>query len=234
MTDRTITVITGANKSLGYETARRLIAAGHTVYIGARDTARGQAAADTLGARFVRLDVTDDASVDDAAAEILRTEGRVDVLINNAGISGAGAPPEDVTADGMRGVFETNVFGIVRVTHAFLPLLRASDRPAIVNVSSGLGSFGVVSDPTRFESGLTNVVYSSSKAAVSMLTVQYAKAFPGIRINAADPGYTATDFNGHSGPQTVEEGTDAIVRLATMGPDGPTGTFMERDGPLAW
>ncbi len=234
MTDRTITVITGANKSLGYETARRLIAAGHTVYIGARDTARGQAAADTLGARFVRLDVTDDASVDDAAAEILRTEGRVDVLINNAGISGAGAPPEDVTADGMRGVFETNVFGIVRVTHAFLPLLRSSDRPAIVNVSSGLGSFGVVSDPTRFESGLTNVVYSSSKAAVSMLTVQYAKAFPGIRINAADPGYTATDFNGHSGPQTVEEGTDAIVRLATMGPDGPTGTFMERDGPLAW
>ncbi len=231
MTDRTITVITGANKSLGYETARRLIAAGHTVYIGARDTARGQAAADTLGARFVRLDVTDDASVDDAAAEILRTEGRVDVLINNAGISGAGAPPEDVTADGMRGVFETNVFGIVRVTHAFLPLLRSSDRPAIVNVSSGLGSF---SDPTRFESGLTNVVYSSSKAAVSMLTVQYAKAFPGIRINAADPGYTATDFNGHSGPQTVEEGTDAIVRLATMGPDGPTGTFMERDGPLAW
>lgn len=92
----------------------------------------------------------------------------------------------------------------------------------------------MVSDPTRFESGLTNVVYSSSKAAVSMLTVQYAKAFPGIRINAADPGYTATDFNGHSGPQTVEEGTDAIVRLATMGPDGPTGTFMERDGPLAW
>ena len=234
MTDRTITLITGANKGLGHETARRLIEAGHTVYIGARDAERGQAAADALGARFVRLDVTDDASVDAAAAEILRSEGRIDVLVNNAGIAGAGTPPEDVTADGMRSVFETNVFGIVRLTHAFLPLLRASDHPAIVNVSSGLGSFGVVSDPNRFESGLTNVVYSSSKAAVSMLTLQYAKAFPGIRINAADPGYTATDFNGHSGPQSVEEGTDAIVRLATMGPDGPTGSFMERDGPLAW
>ncbi len=232
--DRTITLITGANKSLGYETARRLITAGHTVYIGARNSGRGQAAADALGARFVQLDVTNDASVDAAAAELLRTEGRVDVLINNAGISGSGAAAEDVTADTMRDVFETNVFGVVRVTLAFLPLLRASDRPAIVNVSSGLGSFGTVNDPDRFESGVVNLAYNSSKAAVSMLTVQYAKAFPGIRINAADPGYTATDFNGHRGPQTVEEGTDAIVRLATMGPDGPTGTFMERDGTMPW
>jgi len=234
MTERIITLITGANKGLGYETARRLIEAGHTVYIGAREAGNGKAAADALGARFVRIDVTDDASVDAAAAEILRTEGRLDVLINNAGIAGPSVAPEETTADAMRGVFETNVFGIVRVIHAFLPLLRASDRPTIVNVSSGLGSFGVVNDPTRFESGVVNVVYNSSKAAVSMLTVQYAKAFPGIRVNAADPGYTATDLNGHRGSQTVEEGTDAIVRLATMGQDGPTGAFLNRDGLLAW
>lgn len=234
MTERIITLITGANKGLGHETARRLIEAGHTVYIGARDAGNGKAAADALGARSVRIDVTDDASVDAAAEEILRTEGRLDVLINNAGIAGPGVSPEETTADVMRSVFETNVFGIVRVTHAFLPLLRASDFPAIINVSSGLGSFGVVSDPTRFESGVINVVYNSSKAAVSMLTVQYAKAFPGIRINAADPGYTSTDLNAHSGHQTVEEGTDAIVRLATMGPDGPTGTFQNREGLIPW
>ena len=234
MTDQTITLITGANKSLGYETARRLIAAGQTVYIGARDAGKGQTAANALGARFVQIDVTVDASVDAAADEIRRAEGRLDLLINNAGISGQNLPAGETTVDAMREVFETNVFGIVRVTRAFLPLLQASDHPAIVNVSSGLGSFGVVNDPDRFESGVVNLAYNSSKAAVSMLTVQYAKAFPGIRINAADPGYTATDFNGHSGPQTVEEGTDAIVGLATMGPDGPTGTLMNREGLLAW
>jgi NAD(P)-dependent dehydrogenase (short-subunit alcohol dehydrogenase family) len=234
MTEQTITLITGANRGLGYETARRLIEAGHTVYIGARDAGNGRIAADALGARFVRVDVTDDVSVDAAAAEILRLEGRVDVLINNAGIAGPGLGAAETTVDAMRAVFETNVFGTVRVTHAFLPLLRASERPVVVDVSSGLGSFGVVNDPARFEFGIINVAYNSSKAAVSMLTVQYAKAFPGMRINAVDPGYTATDFNGHSGSQTVEEGTDAIVRLATMGGDGPTGAFLNRDGQLAW
>ena len=148
--------------------------------------------------------------------------------------TGAGLPAAETTADAVREVFATNVFGIVRVPHAFLPLLRASARPAIINVSSGLGSFTIVNDPAHMESGVINVAYNSSKAAVSMLTVQYARGFPDIRINAVDPGYTATDLNGRSGPQTVQEGTDAIVRLATMSPDGPSGTFSNREGPIGW
>jgi NAD(P)-dependent dehydrogenase (short-subunit alcohol dehydrogenase family) len=127
-----------------------------------------------------------------------------------------------------------DVFGIVRVTHAMLPLLRASKSPVIVNVSSGLGSFGVVTNPSRFESKVAALAYCSSKSAVTMLTVQYAKALPEMRINVVDPGYTATDLNHNSGPQTVEQGTDAIVRLATIGKDGPTGTFQDAAGSLPW
>ena len=230
----TITLITGGNKGLGRESARRLIELGHTVYIGARDAGRGQAAAEELGAKLLLLDVTDDASVDAAAAALTQKEGHLDVLINNAGISGLGLTTEGSTADDMRHIYETNVFGIVRVTHAFLPLLRASAAGVIVNVSSGLGSFGLVTNPERVESRLHTLVYSSSKAAVSMLTVQYAKALPDLRINVVDPGPTATDLNGHAGRQTVEEGTDSIVRLATIGPDGPTGTFSDRAGSLPW
>ena len=230
----TLTLVTGANKGLGYETARRLIELGHTVYIGARDTGRGEKAADELGARFVPLDVGDDASVAAAASEILEREGHLDVLVNNAGISDALLAPEDVTASAMHQVYDVNVFGIVRTTHAFLPLLRAAACPVIVNVSSGLGSFGVVTNPDRFESGFATVVYGSSKAAVGMLTVQYAKGLPDIKINVVDPGYTATDINDNSGHQTVTEGTDAIVRLATIGADGPTGTFSDRHGVVPW
>jgi NAD(P)-dependent dehydrogenase (short-subunit alcohol dehydrogenase family) len=230
----TITLITGANKGLGRESARRLIAQGHTVYLGARDPERGRAAADEVGARFVQIDVTDDASVAAAAAEIGEREGSLDVLVNNAGIAGGLVPPAEVTADEMRRVYDTNVFGLVRVTHAFLPLLRASDSPVIVNVSSGLGSFGAVTDPDRMESAYPTLVYGSSKAAVGMLTLQYAKALPEIRINAVDPGYTATDLNDNRGTQSVEEGTDAIVRLAGIGADGPTGTFENRDGVQPW
>lgn len=230
----TTTLITGANKGLGYETARRLIALGHTVYVGARERERGEAAAQRLGARFVQLDVTDDASVTAAAAWIRQQPGGLDVLINNAGIAGAHALPADVTADAAREVYETNVFGIVRVTHAMLPLLRASKNPVIVNVASGLGSFGVVTDSRRIESKVPALAYCSSKSAVTMLTLQYARAIPEVRINVVDPGYTATDLNQNSGPQTVEEGTDAIVRLATIGRDGPTGTFQDRAGMLPW
>lgn len=229
----TNTLITGANKGLGFETARRLITLGHTVFLGARDRARGEAAAQRLGARFVQLDVTDDASVAAAAAWV-QQQGGLDVLINNAGISGAFVAPSDVTADMVREVYETNVFGIVRVTHAMLPLLRASTNPVIVNVASGLGSFGVVHDPARIESSVTALAYCSSKSAVTMLTVQYARSLPGLRINVVDPGYTATDLNNHSGPQTVEQGTDAIVRLATIGEDGPTGSFQDAAGLLPW
>ncbi|MFC6083918.1 SDR family NAD(P)-dependent oxidoreductase [Sphaerisporangium aureirubrum] len=230
----TTTFITGANRSLGYETARRLIEAGHTVLVGARDPERGQAAADALGARFVQIDVTDDASVAAAAADIEAHEGLVDVLVNNAGIHGTHNPADQITAADAGAVFEVNVVGIVRVTHAFLPLLRRSANPVIVNVSSGMGSFAATHDAARVESRIVTPLYTSSKAAVTMLTTQYAKAWPDVKVNAADPGYTATDFNGHSGPQTVTEGTDAIVELATIGPDGPTGTFRDRQGAMAW
>ncbi|MCK1992345.1 SDR family NAD(P)-dependent oxidoreductase [Peribacillus muralis] len=230
----TITLITGGNKGLGYETARRLIEIGHKVYIGARNEELGKKAADELGAKFVLLDVTEDASVSDAVAQIVKSEGRLDVLINNAGISGPYTKPEDVTADEIRQVYETNVFGIVRVTNAFLPLLRKSDAPVIVNVTSGLGSFGMVTNPETMESKVNSLTYTSSKSAVTMLTVQYAKGLPDIRINAADPGATATDLNGHAGHQTVQEGTDAIVSLATIGKDGPTGTIIDRKGTLPW
>ena len=230
----TITLITGANKGLGFESARRLIDLGHTVYVGARDAEKGAAAAESLGAKFVQLDVTDDASVDAAAATIRNAEGHLDVLINNAGVIGSRAEVADITPETLNETYATNVFGVVRVTHAMLPLLQESSSPVIVNVSSGLGSFSRINDPDHIESTLVTVAYGSSKAAVTALTVQYSKALPGIRINAADPGYTATDFNGYSGTQTVEEGTDAIVRLATIGADGPTGTFQNRDGHMPW
>ena len=225
----TTTLITGANRSLGYETARRLIEAGHTVWIGARDEARGTKAAEELGGRFVQIDVTDDASVA-TAVETVSAAGGLDVLINNVGIPGPFAKAEELGAADATTVFETNVVSIVRVTLAFLPLLRASSEATVVNVTSGMGSFSYVLDPEHVESTIVAPLYQASKSAVTMLTVQYAKAFPEIRINAADPGYTATDFNNHSGPQTVTEGTDAIVELATRGGSGPTGTFINRHG----
>jgi NAD(P)-dependent dehydrogenase (short-subunit alcohol dehydrogenase family) len=225
----TTTLITGANKGLGYETARRLIEAGHTVWMGARDAARGQQAADALGGRFVQLDVTSDASVA-AAAETVAAAGGLDVLVNNAGITGSQSGAAELTGDDATAVFDTNVVGVVRTIHAFLPLLQASSAPTVVNVTSGLGSFHEVHDADRIESKVVAPLYCSSKSAVTMLTVQYAKAFPEIRINAADPGYTATDLNGNSGPQTVTEGTDAVVELATRGGEGPTGTFIDRSG----
>src|SRR5262249_45723680 len=166
-----------------------------------------------------------------AAAE---TVGALDVLINNAGISGGRVPVPEVKPDDLARVFETNVYGLVRVTRAFLPALRRSDRPVIVNVSSGMGSLAVTSDPERVESTFVGLSYPASKSAVNMLTSQYARAFPEMRVNAVDPGYTATDFNGHSGTQTVTEGTDAIVAMATIGPDGPTGTFTDRQGAVPW
>jgi NAD(P)-dependent dehydrogenase (short-subunit alcohol dehydrogenase family) len=129
---------------------------------------------------------------------------------------------------------EAGRLGVVRVTQAFLPLLRASEAPVIVNVSSGLGSFGVMADPDRMESRYPTLAYGSAKAAVNMLTLQYAKAFPDIRINAVDPGYTATDLNAHRGTQTVEEGAEIIVRMAQTGPDGRTGGYFDRHGPVPW
>jgi NAD(P)-dependent dehydrogenase (short-subunit alcohol dehydrogenase family) len=226
----TTTLITGANKGLGYETARRLIAGGHDVWVGARDPERGRAAAEELGARFVALDVTDDASVA-AAAE---TVGALDVLVNNAGISGGMVPVPEVTPDLLETVFATNVFGLVRVTQAFVPLLRGSANPVIVNVSSGMGSLGVTTDPERLESTLNGLQYPASKAAVNMLTSQYAKALPEMRVNCVDPGYTATDFNQHRGHKTVEQGADVIVRMALLDASGPTGTYVDDEGTVPW
>ena len=229
----TTTFITGANKSLGYETARRLIEAGHTVLVGARDPQRGQAAAASLGARFVQIDVTDDASVQAAAADVAAHEGTIDVLINNAGVLGPVGPIEQYTATDMRAVLDVNVIGIVRVTHAFLPLLRTSTNPVIVNVSSGMGSFGLTQDPARIESQYALPLYSASKAAVTMLTTQYAKELKDIKVNAADPGQTATDFTGGQG-HDVTDGATSIVTLATIGTDGPTGQFIDQTGNLPW
>ncbi|CAN5680865.1 SDR family NAD(P)-dependent oxidoreductase [soil metagenome] len=230
----TITLITGANKGLGLHAARRLIAAGHTVYLGARNVERGTEAADAIGATFVQLDVTDDESVAAAIATIETAAGGLDVLVNNAGVAGEPGAPAEVTVEDLRRVYETNVFGLVRVTHAALPLLQRSAAPVIVNVSSGLGSLAVTTDPGRLESKFPVLAYGSSKTAVVALTVQYAKSLPQMRINAVDPGYTATDLNANSGPQTIDEGTDAMVRLATIGPDGPTGGFFDRGGVVPW
>jgi NAD(P)-dependent dehydrogenase (short-subunit alcohol dehydrogenase family) len=230
----TITFITGANKGLGYETARRLTELGGHVIIGARDPGRGQAAAGRLGVRFVPIDVTDDVSVKNAAADIEAHEGHIDTLINNAGIIGSHAPADQLTGQDAEDVFAANVTGIVRVTSAFLPLLGKSQAPLVINVSSGMGSQALTHDPQRVESTIAAPLYTASKAAVTMLTTQYAKALPGIRFNVADPGYTATDLNGHNGHQTVTEGTDAIVTLATEDPSAGTGRFIDRSGPVAW
>ena len=246
MPQERIVLVTGGNKGIGRETARRLKEDGHTVYIGARSEERGQTAAEELGVGFVLLDVADEGSVAEAAAELERREGRIDVLVNNAGIrepglavDDAGVPrpfreAADLTgADAMQ-VFGTNVFGVVRVTRAFLPLLEKSASPVIVNVSSTMGSFAAVTDPERVESQVSVPLYSASKAALTMLTVQYAKMLPGMRVNAANPGYTMTDFNGGEGAHTAAAGADAIVELATVGVDGPTGAFVEREGMVAW
>ncbi|MFB7652596.1 MULTISPECIES: SDR family NAD(P)-dependent oxidoreductase [unclassified Streptomyces] len=229
----TVTLITGANKGLGFETARQLLDLGHVVYIGARDAERGEKAAATLGARFVQLDVTDDASVSGALAAIDAAEGRLDVLVHNAGILGDGA------LDGPTAlrVFDTNAVGVVRVTEAALPLLRRSSNPTVVTVSSSAGSFWAVNNPDRPEYHLPTTLYSASKSAATMLTVQYAKSHPGIRFNAIEPGFTATDMTmtaGFEGGRTPQESARTIVRLATLGADGPTGTFQDENGELRW
>ena len=229
----TRTLITGANKGLGYETARRLLAEGHDVWVAARDPERGAEAAERLGARFVTLDVTDEESVA-AAADVVVQHGGLDVLVNNAGIVGPRSQVPETTGEDIRITFETNVFGPVRVLHAFTGLLDASTAPVVVNVSSGVGSLGYASDPAGPAADILLLGYPSSKAALNMLTVKWARAHPRWRVNAADPGFTSTDLNAHRGTQTVQQGTDAIVRLACVGPDGPTGTFADRHGTVPW
>jgi len=229
-----IILITGANKGLGREAARRLVQDGHDVWAAARDPERGRAA-EEVGAQALVLDVTDDASVQAAAQTVGEATGGVlDVLVNNAGISGGRIPAAEVTAAQVQEVYDVNVLGPVRMLHAFLPLLERSSSPVIVNVSSGLGSLAGAADVDAAYASLIVPAYRSSKAALNMLTLQWATAFPAMRVNAVDPGYTATDLNAHAGTQTVTEGTDAIVQMAGLGPDGPTGTFVSRDGQVPW
>lgn len=225
----TVTLITGANKGLGRETARRLIKEGHTVYLGARSAERGQAAAAELGGRFVQLDVTDDGSVGHALQVIAEREGHLDVLVNNAGIG-----LEALNGPEALKVFDTNAAGIVRVTQAALPLLRKSANPVVVNISSALGSFWAVANPWHPASRVPAIVYGASKAAVSMLTLQYAKAVPEVKFNAVEPGHTDTGMTAGRGGRPVEESAGVIVRMATIGTDGPTGTFQMDTGELPW
>jgi len=237
----TTTLITGANKGLGKETARLLLQAGHTVWIGARDEARGRAAAVELGGRFVSLDVTDDTSVASALATIADAGTGLDVIVNNAGIakrvSGV-SMTEALDGPSVLEVFDTNAVGIVRVTEAALPLLEQSENPVVVNVSSALGSFWATHEPARPASHFVSIAYGASKAAVSMLTVQYAHAYPNIRVNAVEPGITATELGGgdpgrHPG-RPAAESAQVVARLALIGPDGPTGSFHEDAGELRW
>ncbi|MFF2088292.1 SDR family oxidoreductase [Nocardia sp. NPDC058176] len=235
----TIALVTGANKGLGRETVRRLAAQGWQVFLAARDRPRGEAAvadlvADGLDVRFVELDVTSDDSVAAAADTVRTATGRLDVLINNAGIGGPRTAPSGTRPGDLREVFETNVFGPVRVTNAFLPLLRTSGHPRIVMVSSGVGSIATITDPKWAGLLPPALGYPSTKAALNMLTVMYASELAEMKVNAVDPGYTATDLNGHSGFQTLAEGTDAIVAMATVDRDGPTGGFADRAGTAPW
>ncbi|MFG3582194.1 SDR family oxidoreductase [Micromonospora chersina] len=228
----TTALITGANKGIGLATARQLGARGMTVLVAARDAARGREAADKLraegvDARFVPLEVTDAASVAAAAELVEREYGHLDVLVNNAGIvraDGAGLPSQ-TTLDTLREVYETNVFGVVAVTNALLPLLRRAPAARIVNVSSEVGSIAVMTDPQGALFALTSVPYPSSKTALNMITAMYAKELRDtpIKVNAANPGYCATDLNHHSGFRTPEEGAEVSVHLATLPADAPSG-----------
>ncbi|WP_329236482.1 SDR family oxidoreductase [Actinoallomurus sp. NBC_01490] len=250
-THQKIALITGANKGIGRGAAERLATLGMTVLVGARDPRRGEDAAAALRAaggdvHAVTLDVTDPVTVREAANGIEERFGRLDVLINNAGITGSGqVSPEDardqipssVDLDMVRAVFETNVFGVITVTNAMLPLLRRSAAPRVVNVSSAAGSLTIASDPNGpFTALLPSAAYTPSKAALNALTVQYANELrkDGILVNAADPGYVDTEINNHSGFLTPAQGAAIVVRLATLGADGPTAGFFGENGPVPW
>jgi len=250
-----VALVTGANKGIGRETARQLGKMGMTVLIGARGAGRGKEAARELGdegidARFVHLDVTDQELVDAASRRIIERFGRLDILVNNAGIADGRGSPEppsrasEYTADQVRDVYEVNVFGVVAVTHAMLPLLRLSPAARIVNMSSELGSQTVLADLDALEPSVRASVepshgvlaYNSSKAALGAITVMYARELrdEGILVNAAAPGYTSTDLTGHTGNRSVEQAAAVPVRAATLPDDGPTGRFLSQYGEAPW
>jgi NAD(P)-dependent dehydrogenase (short-subunit alcohol dehydrogenase family) len=249
MQDNPVALITGANKGIGLQIAKDLSAHGFTVVVGSRNLQDGQTAAKSIGddARAVQLDVTDQVSIAAAAARIRDELGRLDVLVNNAGISHAELPGrsfEEIVASGhlsvaslneVRAVFETNVFGVIAVTQAMLPLLREAPAARIVNVASSGGSLTLNSDPANPHRAMFGT-YSASKAAGNAVTVAFAADLEsaGIKVNAACPGFTATDLNNFRGTRTVEQAAREPVRLALLDADGPTGTFSNEDGPLPW
>ncbi|HEY8338984.1 MAG TPA: SDR family oxidoreductase [Egibacteraceae bacterium] len=227
-------LITGANKGIGFETARLLAERGMTVLLGARDPERGRRAEQQLrdegaDAHHIPLDVTDADSIAHAAKRIDAEHGVLDVLVNNAGIARADGDgrPSETTLPTLRAVFETNVFGVVAVTNAMLPLLRRASSARIVNVSSEVGSIGSMMDPDSPMWPMASVPYPASKTALNMVTAMYAKELRDtpIKVNAANPGYCATDLNGHSGFRTPRQGAEVAVHLATLDDDGPTGTL---------
>ncbi|MFG1920965.1 SDR family NAD(P)-dependent oxidoreductase [Cryptosporangium sp. NPDC048952] len=241
-----IALITGSNKGIGYETARLLVERGFAVLAAARDTTRGRQAADALGATFVQLDVTDDASIQRAAAAVQAEYGHLDVLINNAGLIGDHAEarglPSGTTREAVRQVFETNVFGVISVTNAFLPLLREASAARIVNVSSEVGSIASTTDPSGPLYQLVGIPYPTSKTALNMVTAMYAKELTEIDVFAANPGYCATDLNGHAGYRTPSQGAEVVVALATGEVEVPSGKLWgdlallgkEGDGVIPW
>ncbi|CAM3446108.1 NADP-dependent 7-alpha-hydroxysteroid dehydrogenase [Stackebrandtia soli] len=235
----TIALVTGANKGIGFEIARGLAAKGAHVLVGARDADRGRAAAATItseggSAEFVELDVTRPDTAAALAEDVDRRFGRLDILVNNAGVFADDGDTTDIRLSTMEHVFAVNVFGVVTVTNALAPLLRAADAARIVNVSSELGSATHMSDPTSLYTAMQPGAYGASKAALNLLTVSYAKQFQDtpIRVNAISPGYCATDMNGHVGPRSAVDGAGIAVELALAGADAPQGTF-RTDDPLA-
>ncbi|HWT93096.1 MAG TPA: SDR family oxidoreductase [Solirubrobacteraceae bacterium] len=241
MSDQRTALVTGANKGIGLEIARGLGRQGWKVGVGARDDARRDAAveelrADGIDAFGVPLDVTDDASVAAAAETVEREVGRLDALVNNAGITGNGSQtPTTVDLNVVREAVDVNVFGVIRTTNAFLPLLRRSPSPRIVNMSSTVGSLARQTDPEAM-TGPLSLPYSPSKTYLNAVTVQYAKELEdtNVLVNAACPGFVATDLNNFRGTRTPEQGAAIAIKLATLPDDGPTGGYFDDDGPILW
>ena len=236
-----VALVTGANKGIGFEIARGLGQHGAIVLLGCRDEKLGNAASATLRAegldvRPIVLDVTDGATIHAAASRVQSEFGHLDILVNNAGVAlDFMVKPSEVALDTVRRVYEVNVFGVIAVTQALLPLLGKSERGRIVNVSSTLGSIGIAAKNDS-SSGLlpTILAYNTSRSALNSVTVQFANELreTPIKVNAACPGYCATDLNRHSGPRTARQGAQIPVRLATLPASGPTGGFFNDEGPV--
>jgi NAD(P)-dependent dehydrogenase (short-subunit alcohol dehydrogenase family) len=236
----TIALVTGANKGLGFEISRQLAAKGIHVLMAARDRARGEKAvaelhAQNLPVEFIQLDVTSQPSVDQAAAEVQRRHGRLDILVNNAGVALDWVPPSEASIEDLQKTFDTNVFGVFRVTKAFIPLLKKSKHGRIVNLTSGLGSLSKNASGQFVDYNML-VAYCASKSALNMITVRFAHELrsAAIKVNAAAPGYTATDMNKHQGTKTVEQGAATPVRLALLADDGPTAGYFSDEGTEPW